>query len=292
MILFSLSKFSALIDSMKQPFAEAYYTLQAVQSNCDRMLRNTLAKYHSFPGFALLLAGLLRYMNAGGAESFFPEIVASLYLGRQQGEGHIFDDTGLSGLLESRPDARVCRAGTLEFLTYFAELLENLERSQIHFFDSQSYATASKECLQLCLCNHRRFSKGMLESDHRDKALRRSKPFVWIRRLGVHTRIRKCRLQLKVRQWKSLKPRITIDQYASLASASPEYEYYRFLSYRWALDLLPYLLERSAISLELEKVLRHCTFSRMAQKFPRRTRLAKEAIARYLLLVQRGMDDP
>jgi len=256
------------------------------------MLRNTLAKYHSFPGFALLLAGLLRYMNAGGAESFFPEIVASLYLGRQQGEGHIFDDTGLSGLLESRPEARVCTVGALEFLTYFAELLENPERSKTHFFDSQSYTTASKECLQLCLSNHQRFSKGTMEFSHRDKALRRSKPFAWIRRLGVHTKIRKCRRQLNVRQWKLLKLRITIDQYASLAIHSLEYECYRSLSYRWALDLLPFLLDRSAISLELAGVLQHCTFARMAQKFPRRTRLAKEAIERYLLLVQCRMDDP
>jgi len=254
------------------------------------MLRNTLEKYQSLPGFALFLAGLLQHADTGGAETFFPEIVASLYLGHQRGEGYIFDETELSGLLSSRPQGRMCTAGIPEFLTYFAELLKNPERSKTPFFDSQSYATASKECLQLCLSNHRRFSKRMLESGHRDKALRQSKPFLWIRRLGVHTVIRKCRRQLNVRQWKVLKLRITIDQYASLAIDSPEYEYSRSLSYRWALDLLPFLLERSAISLELAGVLHRCTFTRMAQKFPRRTRLAKEAITRYLLLVQPEMD--
>jgi hypothetical protein len=140
--------------------------------------------------------------------------------------------------------------------------------------------------MQLCLSNHRRFLKGMLEPDHRDK------PFAWIRRLGLHTRIRKCRRQLNVRKCKVLKLRITIDQYASLAIDSPEYAYYRSLSYRWALNLLPFLLERSSISLELAGVLRRCTFARMAQKLPRKTRLAKEAIMRYLLLVQPGVDDP
>jgi hypothetical protein len=256
------------------------------------MLRNTLAKYHSLPGFALFLAGLLQHADTGSTETFFPEIVTSLYLGRQRGEGYIFDDTELSGVLNSRPQGRMCTTDTLEFLAYFAELLEDPERSKTHFFDSRSYATASKECLRLCLSNHRRFSKGMLESDHRDKALRRSKPFVWIRRLGVHARIRKCRRQLNVRQWKLLKLRITIDQYASLVIDSPEYEYYRSLSYRWALNLLPFLLERSSISLELAGVLRRCTFARMAQKLPRKTRLAKEAIMRYLLLVQPEMDHP
>ena len=293
MILFSPYNLCALIDPMKQ-LAEADHILQAVRFNCDKMLRNTIAKYHSLPGFALFLAGLLQHArtDTGGVETFFPAIVTSLYLGRRRGEGFIFDETELSALLNSRPQGKMCTTGTLEFLAYFAELLEDPERSKTHFFDSQSYATASKECLQLCLSNHRRFSNGMLESDHRDKALRRSKPFVWIRRLGVHTRIRKCRRQLNVRQRKLLKHRITIDQYASLAIDSPEYEYCRSLSYRWALDLLPFLLERSAISLELAGVLDCCTFTRMAQKFPRRTRSAKEAITRYLLLVQRGMDDP
>ena len=251
------------------------------------MLRNTLATYHSFPGFALLLAGLLQFVNGGAAETFFLEMAASLYLGCQQGEGYIFDHTWLSGLLGFSFDGRMSGNSTLEFLTDFAELLENPERSGTHVFDSQSYTTASKECLKLCLSNHQKFSKGPLESSHRDKALRRSKPFVWIRRLGVHSRIRKCRRQFKVWQWKSAK-RNPIDQHASLAGDSSEHQYYRSLSYKWALDLLPFLLERSAISLELGGVLHHCTFTTMAQKFPRRTRLAKAAIRRYLLLAQAG----
>ena len=55
---------------------------------------------------------------------------------------------------------------------------------------------------------------------------------------------------------------------------------------RWALDLLPFLrlLERSGISSELVDVLhRRATFTAMAQEFPWRTMLAKEAMAKYLL---------
>ena len=216
-------------------------------------------------------------------------MVASLYLGRQRGEGFIFDDTGLSGLRECHSNgSRDCLIGTPEFVTYLAELLENPERAGTHVFDPLRYTTASRECLQLRLSNHQIFSKGMWAPDHGDKALRRNKLFVWIRRLGVHSRIRKSRRLLKVRQWKSLK-QMMIKQYATLANDSPEHEYYRSLAYRQALDLLPSLLERSAISLELAGALHHCTFTTMAQRFPRRTRLAKEAMTRYLLLVQAEM---
>jgi hypothetical protein len=67
-----------------------------------------------------------------------------------------------------------------------------------------------------------------------------------------------------------------------------EREYWRSLSYRCALDVLPFLLEKSAISLELAEVLRGCTFTTMGQRFPRRIRLAKDAITRYLLRVGLG----
>jgi len=182
--------------------------------------------------------------------------------------------------------------GTPEYLTYLSGFLENPERSKAHVFDWERYATASKECLQLCLCRQHKLSKGAMESAHRDNALRRSKPSEWIRRLGVHSRIRKGRYYLKVQQQKSLKARITIDEDASFPDDSPEHEYCQSLSYRWSLDLLPFFLEKSAISLELAEVLRRCIFTPMGQKFPRRMRLAKEAIEKYLLRAESGVCEP
>jgi hypothetical protein len=167
------------------------------------------------------------------------------------------------------------------FLAYLAEFLENPERSKTHVFDQQKYATASKRCLQLCLCSHHILPKGaILKSAHRDKALRRSKPWLWRRRLGIHGWALKARHRQKVRRWKSLKtePGTSGGSYA-------RDEYRRSVVYGWSLNLLPSLLEKSAISLELAKVLRRRTFTTMAQRFPRRKRLAKEAIMRYLLRV-------
>jgi hypothetical protein len=254
------------------------------------MLRNILIKHHSFPGFALLLGSLLQYTKAENPYALLPEMISFLYLGRQRGEGYIFDDTGFSGLMTIHSHTGALeKTGTLEFLTYFAKLLENPERSETLVFNQQRYTTASKECLQLCLCNHQNFTKRAWESAHRDKALRRSKPSVWRRRLGVNSRIRKSRHQLKVLQQGLLKARITINQYASFPDNSPEHEYCRSLSYRWSLDLLPSLLEKSAVSLELAEVLHGCTFTTMGQKFPRRMTLAKEAIAKYLLLNVSGV---
>jgi len=199
----------------------------------------------------------------------------------------MLDDTGLSGLLDFQfPRPLTYLQDALRFFNYFADVLENPERSEAHVFDQQRYATASKECLQLCLSNHHIFSKGSAESAGRDSVLRRSRPFVWLTRLGVHSRIRKGRHYLKVRQRKSLKSQIKIDQYGSFPDNSPEHQFYRSLSYRGSLDLLPSLLEKSAISCELAQVLHQCTFTTMAQKFPRRTSLAKEAIAKYLLRVE------
>ena len=251
------------------------------------MLCNVLENYHSFPGFALLLGSLLWYTNEGQPYTLLPGIIASSYLARQRGEGHILDDIGFSENTGIHSNVSTIRAGAQEFFAYFKELLESPERSGTGVFDQQRYATAAKECLQLCLCNHHNFSKGATESTCRDNALRRSKPSAWIAQLGVHSRIWKTRHRLKVLQRKSVEAQISIDQETSFPQNSPEHEYCRCLSYRSSLDLLPFFLEKSTISLELADVLRRCTFTTMGWKFPRRMRLAKDAITRYLYEVER-----
>jgi hypothetical protein len=97
---------------------------------------------------------------------------------------------------------------------------------------------------------------------------------------------------LKVQQHKSfLKDDIVIDQYSFFPENSLKEEYCRNLIYRWSLDMLPFLLERSAVSLELAKVLHGCTFTMMVQKFPQKRRLAKDAIKKYLLRVEGAVDE-
>jgi hypothetical protein len=272
---------------MIQPLPEADHICQTLQVHFDRMLCNVLDKYHSFPGFTLLLGSLCQYVGAEQPYTLGAGIVASSYLIQQQGEGHILDNTGLFGayaITSSHEDINLLN-GTEEFFRYLTEFLKSPEQSVTHIFDQQQYAMAAKECLQLYLCSHRNFSKGATEFSHHDKALCRNKPWEWVARLGVHSRIWKARHHFKVQQFNSLKAQ-TLCYDDSYPDNSPEHQYLRFLSYQWALDLLPFFLQRSAISLELTDMLRSCTFTMMAWKFPRRRRLAKEAIARYLFQVE------
>jgi hypothetical protein len=264
---------------MKQSSSEAVYVSQLLQADFDKMLRNILGKYHHFPGVALVLGAILEHTRVE-----FPKIqfcnmkIASLL----HPMGYL-NSTEFSGIMEIYSQT-IFRGQ--EFLNHFVTFLEDPEQSKTHVFDQQRYATASKECLQLCLFNHHRFSKGTMESAHREKELRRSRPSLWGRRLGVHSRIRKSRHHLKVRQHRLIKAQSLMDRSDPPPNKSLEHEYCRRLFYRWALDILPSLLEKSAISLELAEVLRGRTFTMMGQKFPRRMRLAKEAKTKYLLRVK------
>ena len=262
-----------------QPTSEADHISQTLQVDFDRILCNVLDKYRTFPGFTLLLGGLLQFIINMKQKDTYPHgMVAYLCLVRRRGEGYILDDIGFRGIITIYGST----LGTPEFLTYLTQLLESPERAGTRVFDQQKYTTAAKECLKLYLCNHCHFSKGVMGSSHRDRALRRNKPSAWIARMGVHSRIRKGRHQCKVQ----LKASMYIHQDTSFPDNSPQHEYCRFLSYQWALDLLPFFLEKSAISLELAEVLRRRTFTTMAQQFRRRKRLAEEAITKYLLRVE------
>jgi len=236
-----------------------------------------MEKHYSSPGFTLLLGSIPQYPKFKTRSGFYTRgpLVAFLYLVRQQGEGYILDDIGFSGLFDRIPDDG-------GFLTYLSELLENPEGSGTHVFNRKRYVIAAKECLQLYLCNHHKFSKGTTHSACRDKMLLRNNPWTWKVRLGGHSRIHKCRRYILVRQHLSFQ----LGQHSSFPEHSSEDEYCRCLSYRFALDALPFLLERSEVSLELAEILRGCTFAMMASRCPRRVRLAKEAIAQYLFRVE------
>jgi hypothetical protein len=278
---------------MMQPLSEADHICQTLQIHFDRLLCDVLEKYHSFLGFTLLLGSLCQYMSMKQPYTLGAGIASAVSYLFQQREGYIVDDIGLFGakalIYHTQGPGYV--PGTREFFSYYTELLESPERSGTYIFDQQRYTTAVKECLQLYLCSHHNFSMAATEFACRDKAMRRSKPWQWVARLGVHSTIRKGRHRLTVQQHKSLKWTI-IPPYSSFPENSLKHEYCRSVSYQWALDLLPFLLEKSAISLELAKILRSHTFAMMAWKFPRRRRLAKEAIAKYLLRVESAVGNP
>jgi len=267
-------------------FSEADHICRTLQAHFDRMLCDVLEKYHSFPGFTLLLGSLCQYVSIKQPHTLVAGIVVSSYLIQQQGEGRTLDNRRLFGdnRIISRNGAIYLLLNTPQFFSYLTKFLESPERSGTHIFDQQQYATASKECLQLFLCSHHNFPRGATEFACHNKAMRRSKPWEWVVRLGVHRRIRDKRRHFTLLQRRSIDALGSIIyQHHPFPESSPEHQYCRFLSYRWALDLLPFLLEKSAISLELAHILHRRTFTMMAQKFPWRRKLAKEAITRYLL---------
>ena len=157
--------------------SEANQIFQTHQVDFDRILCNVLEKYDSFPGFTLLLGSLFPSIK-NMIELYYPPsgMVAYLNLVRRRGEGYLLDDIRFHRITEVGGWSN----GTPEFLAYLTELLGNPERSGTRFFDQQRYTTAAKECLQLCLCSHHNFSKGVLKSSHHDRELRRNKPSAWI----------------------------------------------------------------------------------------------------------------
>ena len=102
------------IYSMMQPSSEVNQISQTLQVDFDRILCNVLEKYHSFPGFALLLGSLLQSMNITQGYPFPLGMVTYLNLVRQRGEGHLLDDIGFSGMTEAHGYV----TGTPKFLIY------------------------------------------------------------------------------------------------------------------------------------------------------------------------------
>jgi len=295
-LLHSIPCILAFMDFMIQPLSEADHICQTLQVHFDKMICNVLEKCHLLPGLTLLLGGIFHYMSpirqgyhAGVG------LAASSYLIQQWGKGHILYDIGFFGGrgIISHTNGAYLLPGTQEFFRYLTMLLKSPEQSETHIFDQKRYVTAAKECLQLYLCNHHKFSKGATEFTHHDKMLRRSKPWEWVARQRVHRRIgRKGWRHFKALWYLSLHASDIIYQGQSFPKNSPEHQFFQFLSYQWALDLLPFLLEKSAVSLELADVLHCCTFAMMAWEFPRRMQLAKKAIRKYLLWVESAGGNP
>ena len=185
-----------LLADLKQPSsAKSDHICQTFQVHFNKMLCNVLEKYHDLPGFALLLGTLLQYLNKDKSYFWIPlGISAFLYLVRQQ-QGPILDDIGFFGIWQRTSHSLYIQRGMDEFCAYFAELLENPDRLGTHIFDQQRYVTATKECVELCSCSPRKFSKVAIEVTC-DKGLRRNKPWVWMVQLGLHSRIQKARQHL------------------------------------------------------------------------------------------------
>ena len=103
------------------------------------MFCNVLEKYHSFPGFTLVLGSLFQFQSTEKPYTFLHGITTSLYLTQQWEEGHILDDTRLFGANRILSDTQAIYApGTRKLFSYFTELLESPERSGTHILISSS----------------------------------------------------------------------------------------------------------------------------------------------------------
>jgi hypothetical protein len=215
-------------------FSEADYICRTLHAHFDRILCDALEKYHSFPGFTLLLGSLCQYVSTKQPHTLVSGIVVSSYLIQQRGEGRTLDYRGSFGANRtiSRNGAIYLLLNTPEFFSYLTKFLESPERSGTHIFDQQQYATAAKECLQLYLCSHHNFSRGATEFACHNKAMRRNKPWERVARLRVHSRSRNERRRFTLLQRRSIDALGSmIYQHHPLPENSPEHQYFRFLSY-------------------------------------------------------------
>ena len=115
---------------MIQPLSEANHICQTIQVPFDRMLYSVLEKYYSFPAFTLLLGSLCQHMNTEQPYTFGASIVASSYFVQQWGNGHILDDTGLSGAYGINPEFEQVHLylSTKAFFSYLTGFLKNPEQ--------------------------------------------------------------------------------------------------------------------------------------------------------------------
>lgn len=161
-------------------------------------------------------------------------IVVLSYLIWQRGEGHTLDDR----IVWSRQSnfsqwGHIFTIKHSRVFSYLTNFLESPEWSWTHTFDQQQYATAAKECLQLCLFSHHNFSRGAAEFTCHNKVMRRSKPWGWIAWLGVHSRIRNERRHFTLLQRRSIDALGSIIyQHHPFLENSPKHQYCQFLSYR------------------------------------------------------------
>ena len=171
------------------------------------MLYDVLEKYHLFPGLTLLLGSIFQYVSPKQPSGLLLGIVALSYVIQKWGEEHTLDDIELyrAKRIFHHISGIYSLPGTPEFFSYLMELLESPERSGTHIFDQQRYAMAAKECLQLYLCSHRKFSKGATQSTLHNQILCWSKPLAWLARLGIHSRIWKARHHFKVQEHNFIK---------------------------------------------------------------------------------------
>jgi len=76
-----------------------------------------------------------------------------LILGQHEGDKEFFDDMGFTGLLKTHSITPTIKPRGIQYLEYLHDLLENPEQSGAHALNSQMFANAVRECLELYSCD-------------------------------------------------------------------------------------------------------------------------------------------
>ncbi|KIM37526.1 hypothetical protein M413DRAFT_257021 [Hebeloma cylindrosporum] len=199
-----------------------------------------------------------------------------LILGQNDGNEEFFEGMGFAGLLKTHSITSTIEPRGIEYLKYLYNLLEEPKRSGIYALNAQTFAGAVMECLSLYLCNRAFFQKRRSRFEPWRARRRRTSPWLWRMRFGP------CNIYHRNHPKAG-----TFDRRrGSRPVASPGLEDYQVALYEWALIVLPFFLENSAVSPDLAEHLSRSTFSINSVRFPYLTRRARLAISTYLLRVK------
>ena len=202
-----------------------------------------------------------------------------LILAENEGNEEFFEDMGFAGLLETHSITSIIEPRGIQYLEYLYDLLENPKRSGAYALNSQMFANAVRECLELYLCNRRlKFQKRRSQCNRWYAQRRREAPWIWKVRSGTRSIYHPKRLGQKAKSFNTCRG-------SERPVAFSGVEGYQLALYEWALIVLPFLLESSELSLELADYLNRSTFLMVSVRFPYLTRLAKVAISKYLMRV-------
>ncbi|KAF8888140.1 hypothetical protein CPB84DRAFT_1473269 [Gymnopilus junonius] len=146
--------------------------------------------------------------------------------------------------------------------------------------DGKRYASAALHCLQ-SLCDDDGSSIPFTEYDLDQIVIRTNRPLFWRKVLLPRTRRLKS-FQAKV--LKRTKGSISSIAFPYMQDLVDDFFYSR--AYRWALQCVRRLLRRSTYSKELLDFASRRSFSIRSQDWPRQSRLARNAIDRYIMFCQ------
>jgi len=144
-----------LINFTTQSSPEDHRIYTSHRIEFDRVIINKLEKYRSHRGFGWSICSLRYFVASKTRDSLISYLASMLIVRQMEGNEDFFEDMGFSGLFETYSITSAIEPRGIEYLEYLYDLLEKPERSGAYALNSQMFASAVRECLDLYLCNPR-----------------------------------------------------------------------------------------------------------------------------------------